>query len=136
MSGTKGEPVATLPMLPTGRRGHKAAKRGDQRPGYIEQVKQAQALLQHGRFDGARELFAEVLARLDEGASFERAAITEQLGRCLLLGGDAPAATAAYKEALAIVRQLERMGCLVYNKASTIEMTAVEFMLASPMFHT
>jgi SagB-type dehydrogenase family enzyme len=121
MSGTKGEPVATLPMLPAGSRSHNAAKRDEQRAGYFEQVKQAQALLQHGRFDGARKLFAEALARLDERASYERAAITEQLGRCLLLGGDAPAATAAYQEALAIVRQLplgdgsKRLECAIQS---------------------
>jgi tetratricopeptide (TPR) repeat protein len=121
MSGTKGEPVATLPMLPAGSRSHNAAKRDEQRAGYFEQVKQAQALLQHGRFDGARKLFAEALAQLDERASYERAAITEQLGRCLLLGGDAPAATAAYQEALAIVRQLplgdgsKRLECAIQS---------------------
>lgn len=105
MSGTKERLVAGLPMLPAGDTSRRAAPRGDQRA-YLNQVKQAAALLQHGRFDGARVLFVEALAQLDEGASYERAAVTEQLGRCLLLGGDALAATAAYTEALTLAQRL------------------------------
>ena len=140
MSGTKGEPVATLPMLPTGSRSPKAAKRDGRRAGYIEQVKQAGALLQHGRFDGARVLFAEALAQLDEGARYERAAITEQVGRCLLLGGDAAAATAAYEEALAIVRRLplgdgaKRLECAIRSGLGDAHRASGQFAEAREAF--
>lgn len=124
MTKHSGESVAgavILPGLPAGAGGRSPPEPATDRSWYLTEVKHAEILLQRRQFDRARAILEKILPRLGKRASFERAAVTEQIGRCLLQEGNTQAASAAYREAVEIAASLplsdgcKRLQCAAWS---------------------
>lgn len=74
---------------------------------YLAQSNRGQQLFEAGLSQEAVEVFREVLSRLEEAPSYERALTLNHLGRCYGQGGRADLAERAYRDGLAVVDQLE-----------------------------
>ena len=102
-------------------RGQTAPEPSADRSWYLTEVKHAEILLERHQFDRARAVLEKILPRLGKRASFERAAVTEQIGRCLLQEGDWQAASSAYRDAVKIAASLplsdgsKRLQCAAWS---------------------
>lgn len=134
--------AATLPMLPAGVRGQSHPEPAEDRSWYLEGVKHAEILLQRREFDRARAILEKMLPRFGKRTSFERAAVTEQIGGCLLQEGNAPAASLAYREAVEIAASLplgdgaKRLQCAAWSGLGDACRAAAQFARAREAYTT
>ena len=98
--------ASALPGLPSGAPAQAQPEAQDAKAWYLEQANRAQTLLQHGYVDRARSTFESTLAGLGEAPSYARAAISERLGRCLLMSADPAAAAATFKQGLDVTDKI------------------------------
>ncbi|MBH8577456.1 tetratricopeptide repeat protein [Nostocaceae cyanobacterium CENA369] len=75
---------------------------------FLAQTNVGQQLLKVGRYQEAAQVFGEILVALGEQPSYEHCMILNLLGRCLLDQGQAAQAARYYRQALAVVKQLEQ----------------------------
>lgn len=73
---------------------------------YLAQSNRGEQLLQAGMNKEAEEVFREVLSRLEEAPTYEKAKTLSLLGRCYEQGGRTDLAERAYRDGLAVVDQL------------------------------
>ncbi|WOD41482.1 CHAT domain-containing protein [Nodosilinea sp. E11] len=75
---------------------------------YLARSNQGEGLMAAGRYDEARQVFAEVLQGLGETPSYERCLTLGRIGRCLEAQGQAAQAAQRYREGIAVAEQLEQ----------------------------
>ncbi|ELS01456.1 NB-ARC domain-containing protein [Xenococcus sp. PCC 7305] len=73
---------------------------------YLARSNKGQQLFNAGRYEEAKQLFAEILAGLGEEASYERCFTLNRLGRCLMAQGRSAEAAECYRQGIATAEQL------------------------------